>query len=86
VAAGALERVHLAMQRRTPELHAPVVAAADDPPLVHQRGADRDASFREAALRLLESRVEKHGRHSAIIPAFPRRLARPYSPSMEISA
>jgi hypothetical protein len=45
LAACALERIHFAVQDGAALLDAPVVAAADDAPAVHERRADRDAAL-----------------------------------------
>jgi hypothetical protein len=59
LAAGILERVHLAVEDRPPLLDAAVVAAAEDPPLVDEHRADGNAAFGEASLRLLDRRAQE---------------------------
>jgi hypothetical protein len=70
LAAGALERVHLAVQNGAALLDAPVVAASDDRGAVHEQGADRNAAFRLSALCFVDGRSEKliHGCDSASSP------------------
>ena len=44
-------------------LDPPVVTAAEDPPVVHEHGAHRDAALGQAPLRLFERRAQEfvHG-------------------------
>src|SRR3989442_10857185 len=53
---GILERVHLTVQNDTASLHPPIVATAENLPVVHDHRADRDAALREAQLRFLDRR------------------------------
>src|SRR5439155_5833768 len=55
----ALERVHLAVQDGAALLHTAIVATAEHAIAMHEHRADRNASFSEAALGLLDRDGEK---------------------------
>ena len=48
--AGALERIHLAVEDRTALLNAPIVSAAQDGALVDEHRADRNAALSKPLL------------------------------------
>ena len=57
-AAGAFQRVHLAVKHGAALLDAAVVTAADDLPLVHEHRAYRNAALGAAPQRFLDRDVE----------------------------
>src|SRR2546426_944222 len=64
LAAGVLERVHFPVEDHAPALHATVVTATDDPPLVHEHGADRNTSFARAEPGFVDGRLHEFLRHT----------------------
>src|SRR6266403_1259253 len=59
LATGVLERVHLAVENDAASLDPPIVATAEDPPVVHQHRADGDAALGRPALGLLDRSSQK---------------------------
>src|SRR5258705_3319325 len=57
--AGVLQRVHLRVEYGAGPLHAAVVPPADDPTLVDQDGADRDAPLGQPGLRLSDGGIQE---------------------------
>jgi hypothetical protein len=62
--AGALERVHLAVQHRAALLHAAIVPTPQDAAFVHEHRTDGNAALVEPVLGLLDCRANElvHGR------------------------
>ncbi|PAV68151.1 hypothetical protein WR25_12215 [Diploscapter pachys] len=58
---GILQGIHLAMQDGTALLYAAIVATADDPALVHQYRADRNAALLESLAGLVDGGLHKYG-------------------------
>src|SRR5512139_2808306 len=68
LAAGVLQRVHLGVQDRAAALHAAVVPAADDTPLVHDDRSDRDAALGLADACLFERGLEERVHQLSALP------------------
>src|SRR2546425_9017455 len=71
---GILERVHLSVQDDTPLLPPPVVATAENLPVVHEHRADGDTSLGQPALRFVDRRAQEFLHQALLSVAAPNVL------------